>query len=212
MSRSKTTEKILDVAEELFATQGFHTTTLRQITRAAGVNLAAVNYHLGSKQALIHAVFERYLDELNKDRLARLEVAGTAPADQRLERVLEALIEPALQLGGRGDQKFTRLLVRAFAENDRTLHDFARDRYAHVMRRFAASITDTLQTVYRLDPCQTELRDQLDFIVGALTFSMAYEARDKHPETVSASLVRFAAAGLVGLEQSGRLATSLMEA
>ena len=64
-SDAGTCERILDAAERLFAEQGFHATTLRQITRAADVNLAAVNYHMGSKQALVRAVLEQRLDDLN---------------------------------------------------------------------------------------------------------------------------------------------------
>ena len=55
----ETKERILDAAERLFADEGFAATSLRQITAEAGVNLAAVNYHFGSKESLLTAVFER---------------------------------------------------------------------------------------------------------------------------------------------------------
>lgn len=48
--RSSTKEKILDVAEGLFAEYGFNDTSLRTITSKAGVNLASVNYHFGDKK------------------------------------------------------------------------------------------------------------------------------------------------------------------
>ena len=54
-----TKDRILDVAETLFADNGFAATSLRDITHEAGVNIAAVNYHFGSKDALLGAVFER---------------------------------------------------------------------------------------------------------------------------------------------------------
>ena len=60
-----TKNKILDAAEQLFADKGFNGTSLREITGAAGVNLAAVNYHFGSKKELIKAVMSRYMDELS---------------------------------------------------------------------------------------------------------------------------------------------------
>ena len=53
MAQSETVERILDAAEQLFAEKGFAETSLRLITSKAGVNLAAVNYHFGSKKALI---------------------------------------------------------------------------------------------------------------------------------------------------------------
>ncbi|TVP55269.1 MAG: TetR/AcrR family transcriptional regulator, partial [Halomonadaceae bacterium] len=61
MAQSETVDRILDAAEELFAERGFSETSLRMITSHARVNLAAVNYHFGSKKALIQAVFARFL-------------------------------------------------------------------------------------------------------------------------------------------------------
>ena len=60
MAQSDTVERILDVAEILFAEKGFAETSLRLITSKAQVNLAAVNYHFGSKKSLIQAVFSRF--------------------------------------------------------------------------------------------------------------------------------------------------------
>ena len=60
-----TKERILDSAESLFMEHGFEATGLRQITAAADVNLAAVNYHFGSKEELFEAVLTRRLDPMN---------------------------------------------------------------------------------------------------------------------------------------------------
>ena len=67
-----TKTRILDAAEALFVSGGFESLSMRQITSAAGVNLAAVNYHFGSKDALIQAVLARQLDPLNEARVAVL--------------------------------------------------------------------------------------------------------------------------------------------
>src|SRR5436189_6346555 len=69
----ETRTRILDAAEELFMLHGFEGTSMRQLTAKAGVNLAAVNYHFGSKDALIEAVFRRRLDPMNAARIAALE-------------------------------------------------------------------------------------------------------------------------------------------
>ena len=61
-SVNPTKEKILDVAEGLFAEHGFKDTSLRTITGKAGVNLASVNYHFGDKKTLVRAVLNRYLE------------------------------------------------------------------------------------------------------------------------------------------------------
>ena len=60
--RSTTKDKILDVAEGLFAEHGFNDTSLRTITGKANVNLASVNYHFGDKKTLVRAVLNRYLE------------------------------------------------------------------------------------------------------------------------------------------------------
>src|SRR3954471_7344996 len=69
----ETRRRILDAAEELFMQHGFEGASMRQLTGKAGVNLAAVNYHFGSKDALIEAVFQRRLDPMNAARLAELD-------------------------------------------------------------------------------------------------------------------------------------------
>jgi len=124
MSQPDTKERILDAAEELFACQGFHGTSLRTITSAAEVNLAAVNYHFGSKEALLDAVFERRLTPLNHDRQTRLEAvrskAAAAGRPPRTEEVLRAMVEPTLRLyeSGPGACAFIRLVGRALSGSD----------------------------------------------------------------------------------------------
>ena len=187
-----TRQRILDTAERLFADEGFHATTLRRITREAGVNLAAVNYHHGSKDALILAVFQRRLDELNSDRLARLEAVLRRRDPPWLEDVLEAFIYPALLLSTQssGDGgRFMRLLMRAWAENATQLHGKIARQYSHVMRTFADAVSKALGTP------PDNLRQQLDFLIGALTYTMA-ETRDDRVEPTARALIRFGCAGL----------------
>src|SRR5678809_546336 len=68
-----TKTRILDAAERLFVEHGFEATSLRSLTSAAGVNLAAVNYHFGSKEELFQAVLTRRLDPMNQERIELLE-------------------------------------------------------------------------------------------------------------------------------------------
>ena len=72
-----TKERILDTAEALFMEHGFEATGLRSMTAAAGVNLAAVNYHFGTKEELFESVLTRRLDPMNQERVA---AAGPARA------------------------------------------------------------------------------------------------------------------------------------
>ena len=187
-----TRQRILDTAEQLFADQGFHATTLRQITREAQANLAAVNYHHGSKDALILAVFQRRLDELNSERLARLQSVLDASDPPDLENVLGAFIYPALLLSTQsaGDGgRFMRLLMRAWAEHETQLHGAIARQYSHVMRAFADAVSRALGT------SPDNLRQQLDFLIGALTYTMA-ETTEGQVEETARALIRFGCAGL----------------
>src|SRR5688572_26196161 len=88
--------RLLDAAERLFAAKGFEATSLRDVTAKAKANLAAVNYHFGSKEALVRAVFERRLGEVNRRRLALLDGIGRVrPAP---EQILHAFIAPTFDL------------------------------------------------------------------------------------------------------------------
>src|SRR2546426_2395230 len=85
-----TKERILDAAETLFMEHGFEATSVRLITAAAGANLAAANYHFGSKEELFRAVLTRRLDPMNQERvelLGRFE-HDAAPDPLACERIL----------------------------------------------------------------------------------------------------------------------------
>lgn len=127
MGQPDTKQRILDAAESLFARDGFHSTSMRAITGLARANLAAVNYHFGSKEALIEAVFERRLLPLNEIRLEKLRRVG-ALAEQDGGRpdpkeVLRAFIAPTLQFRDTcpGSHDFITLVGRALNEPDETV-------------------------------------------------------------------------------------------
>src|SRR4051794_28297309 len=96
----ETRTRILNAAEELFMQHGFEGTSMRLLTATAGVNLAAVNYHFGSKDALIEALFRRRLDPMNGARIAELdrleaESSGRPPA---ADAIIRAFVGPSLRL------------------------------------------------------------------------------------------------------------------
>ena len=196
-----TRQRILGAAEELFAERGFAAASLRQVTAAAKVNLAAVNYHFGSKNNLIEEVFRRRLDELSRRRLERLAELAKSRA-MTLETLLDAFITPALELSldREGGSVFMRVLARAFAEHNSNLRKFLSDNYGYVLKDFAAAFAQLLP---QLD--KEELYWRLDIAVGALTYAMADfgmiqrrsgESERAHREQMAKHLIHFTAAGL----------------
>src|SRR3954467_15900151 len=89
---------VLAAAEALFAMQGFQTMSVRDITAAAGVNLASVNYHFGSKDALLFEIFRRRTTELNRERARMLHEANDRHGGKPpVREILEALFAPPLR-------------------------------------------------------------------------------------------------------------------
>ena len=109
----ETRTRILDAAEELFMQHGFEGTSMRLLTAKAGVNLAAVNYHFGSKDALIEALFRRRLDPMNAARIAALEALEAAGRTQSPETIIRAFVGEGLRMiEDKEDRKaFTRKAV-----------------------------------------------------------------------------------------------------
>lgn len=99
-----TRDRILDAAEHLFAARGFHGCSIRDITGEAGVDVALANYHFGSKQGLLEAVVMRRGEDLNAERLARLDalLAKGGRRKPTLEEIIDAFTRPLLDRSGRG--------------------------------------------------------------------------------------------------------------
>ncbi len=165
--------KILDAAESLFMEHGFEATSLRAITAAAGVNLASVNYHFGSKEELFEAVLTRRLDPMNRERvdlLTRLE-HEVGPAALPCDRILAAMFVPALRLARdpeRGGKNFLRLLGRAYADPAPFIRKFLSEQYATMIARFKAAFGRALPQLPK-----KELSWRLHFIMGALSYTLA---------------------------------------
>ncbi len=91
-----TKTRILDAAQRLIPALGAEKASLRRITEAAGVNVAAINYHFGSKNNLVSAVMVRMLNPLIKELESGLQaVMDAAGSDQpELEKILAAYLVP----------------------------------------------------------------------------------------------------------------------
>jgi AcrR family transcriptional regulator len=95
-----TKQCILDAAEYLFSQDAYRGTSLRAITARANVNLAAVNYHFGTKETLLEEVIKRRILPLNEIRRQRIEEirssAGKKGRTPNIKSLLLAFIEPTL--------------------------------------------------------------------------------------------------------------------
>jgi len=215
LSGQFTKKKILDAAEELFAEDGFDATSIRAITARAGVNLAALNYHFGSKDAVVDAVFERRIGPLNRERIRLLNEVEerTANREVALEEVLAAFLGPAIRLAtdsATGGREFMRLMGRAHSEPGDFFKEMIAKRFEEIFHRFNAAFQRVLPN---LPP--EELYWRIHFVVGAMAFTMAHKLALRYLETfqregeemadkfmvedagvVLARLIRFAAAGL----------------
>src|SRR5258706_4650282 len=143
----ETRTRILDAAEELFMQHGFEGTSMRTLTAKASVNLAAVNYHFGSKDALIEAVFRRRLDPMNAARIAELDRLEAASAAPSADAIIRAFLRASLAMiedvksGGRN---FTRLLGRAYTEPSKPIRALIGQLYAPAMARYKSAFERAL--------------------------------------------------------------------
>ncbi|MBU0482649.1 MAG: TetR family transcriptional regulator [Proteobacteria bacterium] len=173
MTQSDTKETILDKAEELFADKGYKGTSLRMITTAAEVNLAAVNYHFGSKEGLIAAVISRRIVPLNEERSRRvkevLAKAGAAGSKPVTGAVLLAFIEPTLRLpeSAPGARNFVTLVGRALADSDETARRIFIQHMGPAIGIFHEALARALP---EMPP--DILYWRLNFVIGALSHTL----------------------------------------
>ncbi len=164
MPSDHTRSAILAAAERLYADRGFGDVTLRDIVAAADVNLAAVNYHFGSKDELIAELFVTRSIALNRERLTELRAAeekggGRAP----VEAILRALVGPSLRgCLGPENQRSTaaRFMIRASIESVPPIRRI-RNRELDHLRKFVAAMRRALPD-----------RDEVDLYWG-LHFALA---------------------------------------
>jgi len=159
--------KILDAAEKLFGEEGYRTASLRSITAAAGVNLAAIHYYFGSKEELLDELVMRKAAPVNEERLANLEklreVAGADPI--AVDDLLHAFLAPAFHLAERSPE-FAKLMGRLHAEG--IMPAVARKHFGPVAQRFMAEMRSALPEL-----TEEEMVWRLHFAMGAMAHTLA---------------------------------------
>jgi AcrR family transcriptional regulator len=170
---NETRTRILDAAEEQFMQHGFEGASMRMLTAKAEVNLAAINYHFGSKDALIEAVFRRRLDAMNAERIAELDRLEKDAAGKALtpDAIIRAFIGASLRMiedARGGGRNFTRLLGRAYTEPAKPIRQLIGQMYAPAMERFKAAFSKALPELPK-----DELVWRMHFMFGTLAYTLA---------------------------------------
>lgn len=168
-----TRERILDAAERLFMSHGYEGTSMRQITGEASVNLAAVNYHFGSKESLMQEVFRRRLDWLNEERLRVLDAMEKEAGGKPLKpsQIVDAFFGTMLRMADderRGGKTFLRLLGRTLSEPSEFIRAFLAQEYQLVMERFKEALFKALPDVPK-----AEIVWRFHFMLGATSYAIA---------------------------------------
>jgi AcrR family transcriptional regulator len=200
---SDTKERLLDVAERLFAEHGFDAVSLRAITAEAGANIAAVNYYFGSKEALIGAVVARLVEPVNRKRIELLDaIKGDGQCDAR--EITMAFLDPVLEASARGvggDNRFFKLMSRCMAARDERVSKLVMRQFPEVVARFVEIICECCPGV-----SSNTAHLRLLFMAGAMAHSLFHhdklaivsQGRCSLPtfEVLREEMVIFLAAGL----------------
>jgi AcrR family transcriptional regulator len=167
-----TKARILEVAERLFMEYGFSATSLRMITGEAKVNLASVNYHFGSKEALIEAVFNRRLAPLNRERIRQLtELESKVEGPLSVEDIVNAFVMSALKTEDHQSDIspiFLRLLGRTFTDPASGVRALLAKQYAEVVSRFKRALAKALPHL-----SEDQLVWRMHFMFGTVAYTNA---------------------------------------
>jgi AcrR family transcriptional regulator len=142
---SETRERVLEVAERLFAERGLDAVSIRDIVAAAGAHLGAINYHFGTKDRLIEAVFERRLVPSAQEQLRALQAVEKSAGDgpPPLEAVLEAIFRPVVHGAmepKRGGATFGKLMARSLVDPNPIMEKVMHSHFTPVVKRVDAAL------------------------------------------------------------------------
>jgi len=141
-AHAATKAAVFGAAERLFALHGFQNVSVRDITAEAGVNLASVNYHFGSKDALLFEIFRRRTGELNRERARMLHEANDRHGGKPpVREILEALFAPPLRWADPANDRriSVQFIIRARSEGTAEMRDALQNDVSH-LARFAEAL------------------------------------------------------------------------
>lgn len=194
--------RLLDAAEVLFAERGFEAVSVRDITNLAEANVAALNYHFGTREEMIDLLIHHYLNPIQEERLLRLEMverkwAGKIPP---LEEICDAYLRPlqcSVKKTSLSEAMLHKLLGRMFALPCETMPPAAQQLMLNAESRLIRVLAKSLPTV-----TSEELAWKVHFLDGAVIQlllgrePLRASATSTTTEALIGRLTRFAAAGL----------------
>jgi len=201
---ASTRERILDTAEELFSQRGISDTSLRAITSGSEVNLAAVNYHFGSKAELARAVVGRRIGPLNEERLRRLRLVQES--EDTVRAIVEAFVQPAIHMAIDHPEgpRFARMVARALVDPHPDIRAVVFELFKETGPAFRAALKQALPKL-----SDDELNWRMQFMIGAMAHTVTRCGSDdslpipvpkEDAETVAARLTGFLVSGLTAEE------------
>ena len=204
--QSKSKLRLLDAAEQLFAERGFEAVSVRDVTKLAKANVAAVNYHFGSREEMVALVVSRYVIPVNEERLARLDVLERKWSGKAvpLEEIVDAFVRPVVGLVRKSELSqslFCRLVGRIFAMQGEGVPQAVEEQMKTLIDRFVRALGKALPTV-----SQEELVWRMHFLVGSIIHMLVNQdmlqrlsggaSGNPTMEVTVGRFIRFAAAGL----------------
>lgn len=163
--------RILDAAEELMAERGFRGVSLRQIARAAGVNLGSVTYYFRTKENLLGQIYARHTRPMNQRRVELLaEAERISDRDERLSAIVRAFVVPAFCSSADsagGGERFTRLRGMLSMEGNQTAGRIIAAAFDDTTRAFIRAIGDCLP-----EAGEAHIAWRCQFLLGALYYTL----------------------------------------
>jgi AcrR family transcriptional regulator len=174
VSLSEAKLRLIEAAEILFADKGFETVSIRDITTAAKANVAAINYHFGSRDGLVNAILSRYIVPVNDERLLRLDQAERSHGSKPLpiEQIVDAFARPLVtqvRKSELSERLFFKLLGRSFAQQNQGLPPELEAQFSVLINRFVKALAKTLPGL-----TQEELVWRFHFAAGAMIHMLTH--------------------------------------
>jgi len=205
-SKVATKQRLIEAAEALFADEGFDRVSVRDITTKASANVAAVNYHFGSREGLVAVVMARCINPVSEERLARLDAlerrAGGKPL--ALEEILDAFIRPfatQVRRSELSEKLFFKLMGRMFGQQGCELPPVVESLFFTMVSRFNKAFTKALPGLSAED-----IWWRMHLMSGAMIHTMAHseivqrmsggDSGNPSVESTLSRFIRFSAAGM----------------